>query len=298
MEWLTCIKSAIGYIEDHLTDICIVEEVAQHVHISPMYLQKGFQIMTGYTIGEYIRNRRLYNAALDIAGSADKIIDIAYKYGYETPESFTKAFTRYHDASPSDIRKNRYLIKAFHPLRISIVIQGGAKMDFSVKKMAGFKVIGFARNFSFDSSYADIPLFWDEVFKKYAQTLYSGNAPTNETEQAVIDNRIGEFGVCIDDIGENGQFRYMIAGKYMGGNVPEGMEIYELPDMEWARFRCIGPMPDSMQSVNTQIWKEWLPGNKEYELAGRYNIEWYSSAGNTTDADYQSEIWIPVTRKA
>lgn len=85
MEWIICIKSTINYIENHLLDIQDPKEVADYVHISPMYLQRGFQIMTGYSISEYIRNRRLYHSALELAESKEKIIDIAYKYGYETP---------------------------------------------------------------------------------------------------------------------------------------------------------------------------------------------------------------------
>lgn len=297
MEWITSIKEAIKYMEGELLTIKGPEEVAEHVHISPMYLQRGFQIMTGFSIGEYIRNRRLYLAAMELMNTDDRVIDIALKYGYETPESFTKAFTRFHNASPSEIRKDRTAVRSFLPLRVNIVIQGGNSMDYTVEKQAAFKVIGFSKEFSFDTSYAEIPKYWDEIFKKYETNLFAGNAPANEVEQAVFDNRIGEFGVCIDDIGKDGKFHYMIAGRYMGGNIPDGMEIYELPEAQWAKFKCIGAMPESMQIVNKQIWNEWLPGNSEYELAGKYNIEWYSSAGSTQDADYQSAIWIPVKRK-
>lgn len=297
MEWITAIKKAIKYMEDELLSLKGPEEVAEQVHISSMYLQRGFQIMTGFTIGEYIRNRRLYLAAMELTNTDNKIVEIALKYGYETPESFTKAFTRFHNATPTEVRKGRTLVKTFLPLRVSIFIQGGDKMDYTVEKMASFKVIGFSREFYFETSYTEIPKFWDEVFKEFKENLYKGNKPVNEIEQAVLDNRIGEFGVCIDDIGKDGKFRYMIAGRYMGGNVPEKMEIYELPEMDWAKFKCFGIMPESIQAVNTQIWKEWLPGNSEYELAGKYNIEWYSSTGNTMDSDYQSAIWVPVKRK-
>lgn len=297
MEWVTAIKEAIKYMEDELLTIKGPEEVADHVHMSPMYLQRGFQIMTGYTIGEYIRNRKLYLAAMDLMNTDKKVIDIALKYGYETPESFTKAFARFHNASPSEVRKNRTYFKTFLPLRISIIIQGGNIMDFTVEKMSSFKVIGFSREFSFDTAQLEIPKYWDEAFKKHVANFSVGNPPSNEFEKAIYDNRIGEFGVCIDDIGKEGKFRYMIAGRYMGGPIPEGMEIYELPEMEWAKFKCIGPMPEAMQTVNNEIWKEWLPGNSEYELAGKFNIEWYSAAGSTKDSDYQSAIWIPVKRK-
>lgn len=297
MDWIICIKAAITYMENNLLSIQCIEDVASHVHISPMYLQKGFQILTGYSLGEYIRNRRLYLSALDIAGNKGKIIDIALEYGYETPESFTRAFTRFHGVSPTEVRKNRRLIKTFLPLSVNIVIQGGERMNFSVENMAGFKVIGFSREFSFENSYEEIPKFWNEVFVRYKAGLLTGAEPKSDVEKAVYDHRVGEFGVCVDDIGKDGKFRYMIAGRYMGGDVPEGMDVYEMPDMLWARFKCIGAMPEAMQTVNTQIWKDWLPGNNEYELAGKYNIEWYSSSGKTQDDDYQSEIWIPVKRK-
>ncbi|WP_163194081.1 helix-turn-helix transcriptional regulator [Clostridium thermarum] len=124
MEWITAIKKAIKYMEDELLTVKGPEEVADHVHISSMYLQRGFQIMTGFTIGEYIRNRRLYLAAMELVNTGDKIIDVALKYGYETPESFTKAFTRFHNATPTEVRKNRAAVKTFLPLRVSIVIQG------------------------------------------------------------------------------------------------------------------------------------------------------------------------------
>ncbi len=298
MEWLTCIKGAIDYMESNLLNIKSPEDVAKHLNISTLYLQKGFQIITGYNIGEYIRNRRLYLAALRLADSGDKIIDVALEYGYETPESFTKAFARFHGAAPSEIRKDRTRIKTFLPLRVHIIIQGGYGMDFVVEKMAAFQVIGFSREFLFDTSQNEIPKFWDEICKKFCEkNLLKGNAPENEVEQAIYENHIGDFGICIDDIGKDGKFRYMIAGRYAGGNVPKGMELHEIPAAQWAKFKCVGAMPTALQTVNDQIWKEWLPGNREYELDGRFNIEWYSDSGDTQSEDYQSAIWIPVRSK-
>ncbi len=298
MEWLSCIKGAIDYMENNLLTVEGPEEVAEHLNISTLYLQKGFQIITGYNIGEYIRNRRLYLAAVRLADGKDKIIDVALEYGYETPESFTKAFTRFHGVTPSEIRKDRTHIKTFLPLQVHIMVQGGYDMDFVVEKMAAFKVIGFSKEFLFDTSYKEIPQFWDEVTEKYGKNLLEGNAPANELEQVLYDNRVGEFGVCIDDIGKEGKFRYMIAGRYIGGDVPKGMELYEIPATLWAKFKCVGAMPAAMQTVNTQIWNEWLPGNREYEWDGKFNVEWYSNLGDMEDADYQSAIWIPVKSKA
>lgn len=296
MEWITAIKESINYIEENILTLSNIEDVAEHVSISPMYLQKGFQIITSYTLGEYIRNRRMYLAAKDIVEGKDKIIDVAYKYGYETPESFSKAFTRFHNSTPSEIRSKPYLIKTFLPLRINIVVQGGADMEYTVSKMKSFKVIGFSKEFSFDTSYKEIPQFWDEVFKKHV-SVFSGKKPANSIEKAIVDNSIGEYGVCIDDLNTGDKFRYIIAGEYKGGEVPEGMIVYEIPSLLWAKFNAVGPMPDSLQSVNTKVWNEWLPGNPTYELAGKFNIEWYSNKMPTNAANYESAVWLPVKEK-
>lgn len=296
MEWLTSLKKTLLYIEENLNNDIDISDMAAKVYISPFYLQKGFAIMTGYSIGEYIRNRRLYEAAQLVAHSDEKIIDIALKFGYETPESFTKAFSRFHGATPSSVRRDPHLIRSFLPLNINIEITGGNQMNYQLSRMWGFKVIGFERVFSYETAYMEIPEFWDEICEKYCNnTIYKGQKPSCPEEQAIIDNCIGEYGVCIDDLG-GGKFRYLIAGRYTGGNVPDSMTVFEFPQGEWAKFTCTGPIPESLQKLNTMIFKEWLPGNPEFEMSGYYNVEWYSCDGEKTDADYKSGIWVPVKR--
>lgn len=170
-------------------------------------------------------------------------------------------------------------------------------MEYTVEKMESFKLIGFQREFSFDSSYGEIPKFWDEFGDRYLQPLFLGKAPETPQEKAVCDHKIGEFGVCIDTARKPGMFDYLIAGKYQGGPVPEGMSIFTFPEMDWAKFPCKGPMPGALQSVNTQIFQEWLPNNVEYEIAMDANIEWYSAEGDTGGVDYEAAIWIPVKKK-
>jgi AraC family transcriptional regulator len=297
MEWLTSIRTAIDYIDEHLEENISAQDVADRVNISPFFLQRGFSLMTGYGIGEYIRNRRLYQAAVDLKETEWKVIDIALKYCYETPESFTKAFSRFHGVTPSQVRDGA-AIKVFLPLTIKLSVQGGSQMDYKIAPMFPFKVIGFQKVFDNETAYAEIPKFWDEICEKYANSVYAGNAPANPYEQALVDYCIGEYGVCIDDIG-GGKFRYLIAGKYTGGAVPEGMVVYEFPRNEWAVFDCIGPNPQTLQSVNTRIFSEWLPGNPDYELSGNATVEWYDCInGEMTDPDYHSAIWVPVKKKA
>ena len=295
MEWLTCVRTAIDYMEAHLEEDVGAEDVARRVFLSPFFLQRGFALMTGCGIGEYLRNRRLYQAALDLRETDDRVIDIALRYCYDTPESFTKAFSRFHGATPSQVRGGA-AVRVFLPLKINLSIQGGNHMDHKITPMFPFKLIGFQKEFGMETAYDEIPKFWDEICEKYAKNVYAGNAPANPYEQALTDNCIGEYGVCVDDIG-GGRFRYLIAGRYMGGEVPEGMAVYEFPRGDWAVFSCVGPMPEALQSVNTRIFREWLPGNPEYELCGNATVEWYDCAGEKTDPDYRSAIWVPVKRK-
>ena len=170
-------------------------------------------------------------------------------------------------------------------------------MNFKIAPMFPFKVIGFQKVFDNESAYAEIPKFWNETCEKYAYSVYAGNAPANPYEQALVDNYIGEYGICIDDVG-GGKFRYLIAGKYTGGTVPEGMVVYEFPRNEWAVFNCIGPNPQTLQSMNTRIFSEWLPGNPDYELSGNATVEWYDCVnGEMSDPDYHSAFWVPVKKK-
>lgn len=295
MEWTASFKRAIDYMEEHLLMDIGAEETAEAVHISSFYFQKGFKIMSGYSIGEYIRNRRLYLAGIEVIKSKERVIDIAYKYGYDTPESFTKAFTRFHGVSPMQLSKEPFRIKTFLPLTIEVTIKGGDKMDFVVEKMESMKLIGFEMICAFDTSYQEVPKFWDRFCEKYFIPMPAAEKIQGETEQVIADLGIGEFGVCMDDDG-NGKCRYLIAGTYKGGKIPEEMKVVEIPGYEWAKFRCIGAMPDALQTVNTRIFREWLPNNPDYEIAANLSLEWYAK-GDTQSPDYESAIWIPVKRR-
>lgn len=291
MEWTESLRRVINYIEKHLLEDIGAEDIANVVYMSPFYLQKGFKMMTGYSIGEYIRHRRLYMAALDVIIDKEKIIDLSYKYGYDTPESFTKAFSRFHGVSPKKMKGDANKIKIFLPLRINVSIKGGNEMDYVVEKIESMKVIGFDKFVSFETSYQEIPKYWNE----FCQSSMNGKN-SDEVQRVIEQCNVGEFAVCISHENNQTGFCYMIAGIYNGGIVPYGMKVYELPALEWAKFKCIGPMPGSLQAVNTRVFKEWLPGNPDYEIAIGVNIEWYSK-GDCSASDYESEIWIPVKRK-
>lgn len=291
MDWLASLRGAIDYMEEHLLEPVAPEDVGKAVNLSPFYLQKGFQIVTGYSMGEYMRCRRLYLAALDLLAGEGKVIDIAYKYCYQTPESFAKAFSRFHGFPPSQVKRERGRIKIFLPLKITIKIQGGSDVDYSIEKMDSFKVIGFEEDIPMERGYGLCPKMWDRLMGEYFTPLWNGKAPETDIERAVMENDIGVYGVCVDGGGET--FAYMVGGPYKGGPVPEGLTVREIPAANWARFRSGEPSVGSLQALNTQIFQEWLPGNREYDLAYPVNIEYYLCTGD----GMEYEIWLPVAEK-
>ncbi len=170
-------------------------------------------------------------------------------------------------------------------------------MNYIITTKPTLQFIGFQRVFTLQNGQTEIPKFWDEINAKYAP-VYQGNTPTDPYQVAVAKYNIGEYGVCIDDLGD-GTYRYLIAGLYTGGEVPKGMVVYEFPVGDWAVFDCIGAMPAALQSLTNQVFGKWLPDNPHYRLRGNADVEWYDcQTSDTTAADYHSAIWIPIQAKS
>ncbi len=280
MNWTKIIEDAIQFIEANITEDLAIDRIAREVNTSAFYFQKGFSMLCGYTVGEYVRMRRLSNAGEELISSDIKVIDLAIKYGYDSADSFTKAFTRFHGSTPTDVRNNGANIKSFAPMHIKLTLEGGQTMEYRIEKKPAFKVIGVSKIIDYDDSYSTIPKFWDEVF-------------------ANKDNKLmGVYGVCLDDEVQGDRFRYMIADDYNEELAKKaGLEVKEIPEYTWAVFPCRGAMPQALQSVNTAVFNEWLPSGK-YEIAAGLNIEFYTDETKyklgAQDSEYYSEIWVPV----
>lgn len=275
--WCEGIQKALQYIEDHLTDELKVEDIAAKAYVSPFYFQRIFGALCGYTVGEYIRNRRLTLAAQELSTADQKVIDVAMKYGYDSPDSFTRAFTKFHGISPSAAKETGANLKAFAPITIKLTLEGGTMLEYKIMKKASFTVMGKSRKFNTESSYGKIPQFWKEHIQSEDRNIVCGM-----------------YGICIDSDGKD--FDYLIADNYdPSKEVPEGFETRVIPERTWAVFPCKGALPKALQDVNTKIWSEWLPNCKEYKLAGNYNIEMYTPYKDIPEDNY-SEIWVPVEK--
>lgn len=276
--WAEGIQSAIAYIEENLTEELKIENIAAKAYVSPFHFQRIFGVLCGFTVGEYIRNRRLTLAAQELSRSDEKIIEIAFKYGYDSHDSFTRAFTKFHGISPSAAKENGAKLKSFAPLKIKLTLEGGNMLEYRIEEKLSFAVVGKMRRFNTETAYGEIPKFWDEYAKSGGHDI----AP-------------GMYGLCWDSDGRN--FEYYIGCNYLPfKEIPDGYVAKAIPAGTWAVFPCRGPIVETLQSVNTQIWSEWLPNLKGYKLSGNYNLEVYLTPPQENPNDNYCEIWVPVEK--
>lgn len=290
MDYAESINNAIDYVEANIRNKVDYRQVARCACMSCFHFQRVFSAYCGCTLGDYLRNRRMYLSACELQRGA-KVTDVAFCYGYNSVEGFARAFAHFHGVNPSKVTADTP-IRVFD--KITVKPKENTTMKYDITQLQQFTVIGLCRTFNGQTSYEEIPKFWDEFNAKYGKVTYQGQTPANDLEKALSANCVGELGICLDD-GNGETFRYMIAGFYHGGDLPQGLTTHTFPAKTWAKFPCVGPMPDSLQTVNTEIFSQWLPNNGEFLPDGDCTVEWYS-AGDTQSNDYRSEIWIPVKR--
>lgn len=273
--WIEGFQASIDFIEQNLTEALDIEAVAAKAALSPFYYQRIFGALCGMTVGEYIRARRMTRAAQELVGSAARVIDVAVKHGYDSPDSFARAFQRFHGLSPSQAKEPGANLRSLAPVHIKITLEGGNMLDYCIMEKAAFTVVGVKRRFDTETSYQEIPKYWQEWQKD-------------------MKGLKGMFGVCMDMNGRD--FDYWIADLYVPWeDIPEGCETALIPASHWAQFACRGPLPEALQRVNTQIWSEWLPSLTGYELAGNYSLEIYMPPAENP-ADNVSYIWVPLKK--
>jgi AraC family transcriptional regulator len=270
------ICNALAYIEANLTEDLDVKNIAKQAFLSPFYFQRIFRAMCGISVGEYIRGRRLSLAGEELARSDAKVIDIAAKYGYDSPDSFNRAFQRFHGISPSAAKKAGARLISFAPVKIKQTVEGIHMMEYRIVEKPQFTVMGVSRKFHPETSYQQIPEYWTEMFSHPDFPL------------------MGVYGICIDDNGADGEFDYWIADNYIPWQeIPAGCKSLVIPGGTWAVFPC---KLKTLQDTNTQMWQEWLPNCREYKLSGSYNLEVYGPPCKEDQGETYVELWLPVEK--
>lgn len=280
------LQRSINYMEQNLFEPLNYEDVATHVNMSNYHFHRIFSMIVGISANEYIRNRRLSLAGEEVVLSEQKIIDIALNHGYETHESFTKAFVRFHGISPALARKSGGSLKMFKPLQVKIILEGGKKMNYRIEKTEPFKLVVKAKEFSNEiinqEGNRDIPDFWktsseENLFAELNKYALSGDM----------------YGACGPINKESKTFNYGIAMKYEEGPVGQGLEIWEVKPTLWAVFKCMGDTPDCIGEVWDKIFKDFLPGS-EYDMLDDIDFEVYPA---NPEVDLFCEVWIPIGKK-
>ena len=286
MGWIESLQRAIDYMEDHLLENITIESIAKQANSSEFHFQRTFAILTDVSVGEYLRRRRLTLAAEELCRTNNKIIDLAFKYGYDTPEAFSKAFRRQHGVTPSEARRNIGTLKSYSRLVIQVSLKGAEPMKYKIVEKESFQVVGVKREFSCvnGENLVGIPKMWEEVNKNgTVESLFKLNNGQIE----------GILGVCVGkgDFKSTQAIDYWVAAA-SESEVPEGFQSLSISASKWAVFEVHGPMPDAMQNAWKQIFSEWFPSSG-YEHAGGPELEVYSDE-DPSSPDLYSEIWIPV----
>lgn len=287
MDWLSSMQNSINYMEDNILNEIDYDKIAQCAYSSTFHFQRMFSMLTGFTIGEYIRNRRLTLAAQELSFSNVKVTDIAFKYGYETSEAFTKAFQRLHGVTPSAARESGVKLKSFSRLSIQITMKGDKEMNYRIEQKQAFEMFGISTEINDigDKPYIEIPEYWKKCILDGTIDRIHNDARISEETQvhATLYNR------------SEGVFSYMICYHVPERDIPDDYERLSVPALTWAIFTT-GVCADGecdIQSIWKRIWTEWFP-TSSYEHAVGPEFEMTYFRGNNT---YEQEVWIPVMKK-
>ena len=235
--------------------------------------------------------RRLSLAGEELSKGNAKIIDIAMKYGYDTPESFSRAFTRFHGIAPSEA-KHSGKVRIFTPLSVKLTLTGGSKMDYRIEKRDAFQVVCKRKRVDKPQSAnatPDITAMWQE---------YGANGTMGRLIACMPENPVmkGLLGICFSFELNAKQFPYGIGVEYDGRKVDDDLEIVTIPANTYAVFTSKGKMPDAFIETYHKIVTEFFPQSAQYEYAENVEFEVYSSQ-DVSDPNYQCEIWIAVNEK-
>lgn len=282
MEWLEKLNEALQYIEGNLDGEIKYEKAANIACCTTYHFQRMFSYIAGTPLSEYIRNRRLTKAALDLQ-NGEKVIDVSIRYGYESPTAFNRAFQKIHNVSPSIAQKEGTFLKAYPPISFKITIKGVEEMEYRIVKKEEMRIVGAKALLekNVEENFNTVPMLWQEVAQ---------SGKIMEIASLMGPDSKGVLGVsaCMDYLDK---WEYYIAVE-TDKEAPKGLEEYTIPACTWAVFPGEGQMPTAIQDIEKRAITEWLP-TSGYEYADAPDIELYL---NQDPMDSKFEVWIPIRK--
>lgn len=281
MEWMERLNDAIRYIEDHLTDDVDYEQLGKIACCSSYHFQRMFTYMAGIPLSEYIRRRKMSLAAVDLQGTGMKIVDVAGKYGYQSPTAFNRAFRSVHGIAPSAVKNEGVSVKSFPPITFKITVKGVEEMNYRIETKEAFRIVGVSVPLQKDieKNFAVIPQKWQEI-------------STDGTLQRLIGMMdtppMGVLGISTCNDTEPWRYYIAVSTSQEKGELSE----YIVPQATWAVFPGEGTN-ESIQELERRIVTEWLP-TSGYEYGNAPDVEVYL---NPDPQNAKYEVWIPVVKK-
>ena len=285
MEWLKKINNAIDYIENNLDSEISYDEAAQIACCSTYYFQRMFTYITGISLAEYIRRRRMTQAAFELQRTDKRVLEVALKYGYTSPTSFNRAFQNVHGISPIAAKDIGSTLNAYPAIKFSVHITRGSAMSYHIEEKGAMRIVGVRAPLveDFETNIKSVPIFWQHTL-----TTVQFNQICSFTHKEPK----GVLGISVYQ-NPNNIFYYIAAST--DALVPEGMYEYEIPATTWVIFENDGYFKESVQSVFRRFYTEWLPFSG-YEYAGLPDIEVYPVVEDGTIHGH-SEVWIAIKKK-
>ncbi|KAB7672067.1 AraC family transcriptional regulator [Bacillus sp. B1-b2] len=290
MDMLKNMNEAMRYIENNLTDEIDYKVVASTAHCSEYHFKRMFSFLAGITLSEYIRRRRLSLAAFELINNDIKIIDIALKYSYSSPDSFSRAFQYLHGVTPSEARKNGQQLKVYPPMTFQLSIKGGHEMNYRIVQKEAFNIVGMMKRVPiiFEGENPEITAMWKSLtMEKIEQLKELSNVEPKGMIQASTNFSEGRM----DEKGELDQY----IGVATTQQCPDHFSKLEVPGLTWAIFETTGPFPSTLQETWGRIYSEWLPSSN-YEITEGPEILSIKTK-DLSSSSVLSEIWIPVLKK-
>jgi AraC family transcriptional regulator len=297
MDWLMRMNCALDYVESNLTKEIDMNVVAQRACCSSYNFQKMFSFITEISLVEYIRRRRLTLAAFEIQNSDAKIIDIALKYGYESPVSFTRAFQALHGIVPSLARNDGAILKAYPRISFQISIKEDSEMEYRIETKEPFDIFGIETIGSSigDESYESPAKLWQKCHENgFYEKLFkdSGDLPS-----FISQDLCKIHGAINYRKTEENTFPYMLCCFVGDNSNTEGYSITHIPAQTYAifsskRFKWDEDFSSILTTLQKRFYSEWLP-TSNYEKIDGAEFEIY---GGNSEYGY-IELWYPVSKK-
>ncbi|WP_404469499.1 GyrI-like domain-containing protein [Sutcliffiella horikoshii] len=290
MDLLKEMNTAMKYIEENLTNEIDFKVVARIAHCSEYHFKRMFSFLAGITLSEYIRRRRLSLAAQELHDSKVKVIDVAIKYGYNSPDSFTRAFFNLHGITPSEARENGQQLKAYPHMTFQLSIRGGNEMNYRIEQKEAFNIVGIMKRVPivFQGENPEIIDMWKSLDADKISNLQKlSNVEPKGMIQASTNFSEGRM----EEKGELDQY----IGVATTQENPESFVKLEVPALTWAIFETTGPFPHTLQETWGKIYSEWFPSSSYQVTEGPEILSIKSK--DLASPSVKCEIWIPVLKK-